>query len=210
MTQSRVRVPPNGEREIVFPHDPSAGPVTHVKNLLLQFSLTNLKAHGHYERYSRLIAPEVLQDLIERLDPGWLPVKYAVTHFEACDGLNLSAEQIDALAQMVGDRIQNTALVSSAKRTRDEAFDVWSAVGSLHRMWSRLYRGGSVQIVKLGPCDQLIARRGYPMNRFRYYRLAQLGVFAAAYAALGTTLTRREVAEVNLVDDEVVFHVGWG
>lgn len=210
MTQSRAPLPPNAEREIVYPHDPSAGPVTHVKNLVLQFSLTQLKAHGHYDNYAQLIAPDVLKDLLGRLDPGWVPVEYALAHFKACDELNLSMAQIDTLAQSVGDRIQSTALVSSAKRTRDEDFDVWQAVGSLHRMWSRLYQGGSVQIVRLGPRDQLIVRRGYPMNSFRYYRLAQLGVFAAAYAALGTTLTRRAVAEVNPAEDEVAFHVGWG
>jgi len=45
---------------------------------------------------------------------------------------------------------------------------------------------------------------------FEYFRQAQLGSFAAAYAALGTQLTRREVVEVDDTHDEVVCHVGWG
>ncbi|HKP64580.1 MAG TPA: hypothetical protein VJV78_47920 [Polyangiales bacterium] len=196
--------------ELVIPHDPHAGPVTSVKNLVLQFSIAQLQAHGHYEAYTKVIDAAVLSDLLARLGPGWVPVKYAIRHFEAVDRLQLSQEQIDQLGKTVGDRIQHTTLVSAAKRSREEGFDVWSSVGQLHRMWSRLYQGGSVQISKIGPTDQLISRRGYPMNRFRYYRLAQLGAFAAAYAALGTELTTREVLEVDTALDEVTFHVGWG
>jgi len=45
-----------------------------------------LKAHGHYETYARLMEPDVLEDLLARLDPGWLPVKYAVTHYKLVTG----------------------------------------------------------------------------------------------------------------------------
>jgi hypothetical protein len=195
--------------EILIPHDLGAGPVTAVKNLVLQFSLTQIKAHGLYDAYVNEIEPRVLEQLLARLDPGWVPVALAFAHFHALDRLNLSLEQIDALAKNVGERIQNTALVSAAKRTRDEDFEIWGEVRSFHRMWSRLYQGGSVQISKLGPREQLIERRGYPMNRFRYYRHAQLGVFAAAYAAFGVDLTRREVREIRPQDDEVAFVLAW-
>lgn len=97
----------------------------------------------------------MLEDILARLDPGWLPVELAVAHYQALDPLNLSLEQIDTLAKNVGERIQNTVLVSAAKRTRDSDFDIWSEAPSFHRMWSRLYQGGSVQIRKLGPRQQL-------------------------------------------------------
>jgi hypothetical protein len=206
---TRLEPNPLQVREIVIPHDPDAGPVTAVKNLLLQFSLAQLKAHGLYDTYAKLIAPEVLTQLLAQLGPGWVPVEFAMAHYEACDRLNLDAQQIDGLGKTVGDRIQNTALISAAKRTRDADFDVWDEVGSLHRMWSRLYQGGSVQISKLGPKDQLIERRGYPMNRFRYYRQAQLGVFTAAYAAFGIELTRREIRDIKASEHEVMFWLSW-
>ena len=195
--------------EIVIPHDLDAGPVTHVKNLVVQFSIAQLQNEGHYDRYAKLMSPAVLSDLLARLGPGWLPVEFAILHFEACDKLELSEEQIDQLARRVGDRIQNAALVSAAKRAREENFDVWDAVGQLHRGWKRLCQGGSIQITKLGPKEQLLSRRGYPMNRFRYYRQAQLGSFAAAYAALGTELIKREVVLVDAANDEVIFHLAW-
>ena len=72
-----------------------------------------------------------------------------------------------------------------------------------------MYQGGSVQISRLGPREQLIERRGYPMNRFRYFRHAQLGVFAAAFGAFGIELTRREVREIRSEDDEVAFFLAW-
>src|SRR5262245_10679392 len=140
MQRDSGRVP---KSEIVIPHDPDAGPVTQVKNLLLQFSITKLQRYGYYDAYTKLISPQALTELHAHLGPGWLPVELAVRHFQACDRLNLTEEQIDELGKTVGERIQHTALVSSAKRERDEDFDVWSAVGQLHRMWTRLYQGGS-------------------------------------------------------------------
>jgi hypothetical protein len=195
------------QREIIIPHDPAAGPVTQVKNLLIQFSLDQLRDGGHYDAYSKLVAPDVLQDLLARLAPGWLPVELAVAHYEACDKLGLDAEQLDRVGRLVGDRIQDATLVSAAKRARERDFDIWSAMSQIHRTWSRLYQGGSVQFVKIGPKDLLLEERGYPMNRCQYFRRGHLGSLAARFAALGTELTRREVLEVEA--DDVVIHLGW-
>ena len=48
--------------EILVPHDPDAGEVTEVRNLLLQSSLAELKANGYYDRYVKCIAPSLLEE----------------------------------------------------------------------------------------------------------------------------------------------------
>jgi hypothetical protein len=196
-------------REIFIPHDPAAGPVTAVKNLLIQSSLAQLKANDHYERYVTMIAPNVLEDLLARMAPSWIPVELAMAHYEACENLNLNIDETAAVGTSVGDHLQNTTLVSRAKKVRAEDFDVWGAYSQMYRMWARLYQGGSVQVVRLGPKTQLIEQRGFPMNRFRYFRQAQVAAFAAAYEALGVELSCVKVERHSPARDEVAFRVAW-
>jgi hypothetical protein len=196
-------------REIFIPHDPAAGPVTALKNLIIQSSLTQLKANGHYERYVSLIAPEVLEELLARMGPGWIPVELAMAHYQACEDLNLNGDETAAVGTSVGDRLQSATLVSRAKKVREDDFDVWGSYTQMYRMWARLYQGGSVQVVKLGPNAQLIEQRGFPMNRFRYFRQAQLAAFVAAYEALGVELSLIKVERYSPARDDVVFRVVW-
>src|SRR6476660_3061698 len=104
-------------REIIIPHDPAAGPVTAVRNFLIQASLAELKANGHYERYARLIAPDVLAELSASLAPGWIPMDLALRHYEACENMKLDATEFAAMGKHVGDRVRD--VVSLAKRGKD-------------------------------------------------------------------------------------------
>jgi hypothetical protein len=76
-------------------------------------------------------------------------------------------------------------------------------------MWPRLYQGGSVQVVKLGPKQQLLDQKGFPMNRFRYFRLAQVKAVAAAYTALGADFSRLELGHYDAGSDEAAYHLSW-
>jgi hypothetical protein len=95
------------------------------------------------------------------------------------------------------------------KEGSGRSFDLWSSVGQLHRMWPRLYQGGSVQVVKLGPKEQLLEQRGFPMNRFRYFRLAQIEALAAAYAALGAHFSRLELESYDELREEATYLLCW-
>jgi hypothetical protein len=210
-THSRPSLePPQGSlgpREIIMPHDPNAGPVTAVRNVVIQSSLKNLQVNGHYERYVSLIAPATLAEL-ERLGPGWVPLALASAHYEACENLMLSPQELAALGSKVGENLQETALVSSAKKVRDADFDVWSAVPALHRMWARLNQGGSVQIVRTGPREKLLEMRGFSLNRFHYYRQAQVWVVAAAESALGPRMAVK-ILSYSKKTHELVLRTNW-
>jgi hypothetical protein len=196
-------------REIVIPHGPASGPVTAVRNIVIQSSLAQLRDAGQYERYVALVPSEVLEELLSRLGPGWIPVELALAHYQACESLSMTDKELAAVGMAVGNRLQDAILVSSSKKVRDEDFDLWSSVRQLHRMWPRLYQGGSVQVVKLGPKEQLLEQRGFPMNRFRYFRLAQIKALAAAYAALGAHFSRLELDHYDPLRDEVAYHLSW-
>jgi hypothetical protein len=121
----------------------------------------------------------------------------------------LSAEDFAMLGQGSGDRIQETVLVSSAKTARADAVDVWSFEAQLHRMWSRVFQGGSVQIVKIGPKAKLIEERGFRITKYQYYRQAHLGALRASHKAIGADITVVRVESYNATRDELVVRVAW-
>jgi hypothetical protein len=196
-------------REIIIPHDRAAGPVTAVRNVILQASLAELKVHGHYDRYTKVIHPGVLEQLLSYLGPGWIPLELALAHYEACEQLRLSADEFAAMGDRVGDRVQETMLVSPAKRVRQSDFDLWLAVPALHRMWRRLFQGGSVQVVKVGPKDQLLEEWGFGLTRYHYYRQGHLAVLRATRSAVGATRTTAAVVSYSAPLDELVVRIGW-
>jgi hypothetical protein len=199
-----------GEREIVIAHDPNAGPVTAVKNVLLQSSLGQLQQNGYYDRYKQLIQPRTLEQLESSLGPGWIPVELADAHYAACDKLNLTNDEILNLGNRVGARVQETALVSAAKTAPTSGFDLWTEhIRPLHRVWGRVYQGGSVQVVKLGERVMQTEFRGFGMSRHRYYRTATLSAMAAAHAAMGARIESMKVISYDAATGEFVVRMGW-
>jgi len=201
---------PSQSREIIVPHDPAAGPVTAVRNVILQASLAQLRERGHYERYTSLVAPDILEQLLAMsIAPGWIPIELALAHYEACDSLMLTREQFAEMGNAVGERVQETVLVSSAKKTRDAEFDPWSVNAPLNRMWARLYQGGSVQVVKAGPRDKLLEQRGFQLSRCHYYRQGQAAALRAIQRAIGAPNVETKVESYSPTRDELVIRVFW-
>jgi hypothetical protein len=196
-------------REVIIPHDAAAGPVTTVRNVVVQFSIAQLKEHGLYERYAQAISPRVLEELLSHLAPGWIPVELVLAHYDACEKLGLSTEELTKLGARTGDRLQETSLVSVAKKVRSPDFDLWSAVGALYRMWARLYQGGSVQIVRLAPKIKVLEQRGFPMNRYAYFRQAQLGAVSSSYTALGARVSSLQLTSYDADKGEAVMRLTW-
>jgi hypothetical protein len=207
--ESAARAQRPETREIVVAHDPGAGPVTAVRNVVLQASLAELRAHGHYERYAQLVAPEVLDELNTNIAPAWVALELALAHYAACDELQLSAEDFEKLGQSVGDRLQSTVLVSSAKKERAEGVDAWKFEAQLHRMWPRIFQGGSIQVVKVGPKAKLLEERAFRLTKYHYYRQAHLAALGASHTAIGVDLATLKVESYDATRDELVVRVAW-
>lgn len=195
--------------EIITPHDPSRGPVTAVRNVVIQSSLAQLRAHGFYERYATLIDRAALELLRSDLGPGWIPIELAMKHYQACEDLRLSIPEIMTVAARVGDRLQETSLVSPAKKLRDASVDLWAEVKALQRFRERLHQGGSGQIVKVGPKEMLVEYRGLVLTQFHYYRNAQVAVLRAAYGSVGARITQLKIVHYSAPRDEVTYRVCW-
>jgi hypothetical protein len=199
----------NDAREILIPHDPASGPVTAVKHLVLQSSLKHLEERGHFERYKALVDPAALERLQSGVASEWTPIAVADAHYAACDNMLLDDEEIANVAQATGDRLQRILLVSATKKAGAAERDVWSLGGQLHRLWGRQYQGGSLQIVKVGEKGKLLELRGLQLNRYRYFRYAQLTVITANYDALGLRSTSARIANYNPSTGELAILITW-
>jgi hypothetical protein len=183
--------------------------VTAVKHLVLQSSLKHLQERGHFERYKALVDPAVLERLQTGVASEWTPIDVADAHYAACDNMLLDDQEIANVGQATGDRLQRILLVSATKKSGAAERDVWSAGGQLHRLWGRNYQGGSLQIVKLGEKEKLLEIRGLQLNRYRYFRCAQLTVMTANYEALGVRSTSARIASYNPSTDELAILMTW-
>ena len=201
--------PANDGREILIRHDLSAGPVTAVKNLVVQTSLKHLQEKGYFERYKVLVDPVVLEQLNSGVASEWTPVEIADGHYAACDKMRLSDEELAKLGQATGERLQRTSLISAKKKDQEPEVDVWSSVGQLHRIWARHYQGGSVQVVKLGAKDMLLEILGFGLNRHRHFRYGQLTVMATTFEALGARSPSASIASYDASGDELAIRITW-
>lgn len=197
------------EREIFIAHLPELQPVTAVKNVLLQVSIAQLKSSGLFEQYEALVDPAVPAQILASLALSWTPIELALAHYGACENMMLRSEQLSGIGGRVGDRLQETSFVSAAKKTQESQVDVWSEVGAMHRMWARQFQGGSVQVAKHGPNDMSLELRGFRLNKFRYYREAQLAAIGAAYRALGVGILPLKIAYYSASRDELAIRIRW-
>lgn len=195
--------------EIRIPHAPHSRPVTAVKNVLLQASLARLKETGLYPRYAANVSPSVPEQIESNLAMSWMPIELAVAHYGACESMVLDTEQVTEVGTGVGERVKETQLVTSSKKTREEDTSNWDNMGSLYRIWARSFQGGSVQIVKLGPKDMLLEQRGFVLTQYRYYRQAQLAVLRSSFEAFGMQITSLKTASYSAARDEVGIRLTW-
>jgi|SoiMethySBSTD1v2_1073268.scaffolds.fasta_scaffold02406_21 hypothetical protein len=195
--------------EILIPHEEEYQPVMAVRNTLLQASLSELRDAGYYERYARNIDPAILRELSSNLAPSWVSIDLADAHYQACDEMSLSTEELHGLGQAVGVRVRQTSIVVADNRTSNAPVDVWTIIGHLHRVWKRVYQGGSVQITRLGPRDELIELRGHTLYRHAYYRFASLAAITAAHEAVGARIELNRIVRYDVMTHEIVYHLAW-
>jgi len=180
--------------EIVVPWSPASEHLTtHVRSTLLSSSIATLKARGHYDRYLALLPEEHHEAVLLTLAPTWLDIEHGMAHYGACEALHLSPEEMLAIGNGVGERIQGTFLGSIARTARGMGADPWLALGRVDQLYGRLLRGGGVRVVKVSPKDARIDIRNLPLLQYTYFRTAFIGVFRAAADLFARKSFTREV-----------------
>jgi len=196
-------------REIIIPHSAPVRAATHVRSTLIQSSIATLRAAGHFDRYASLLAPDVRAPILESIAPAWLPIELGEAHYQACDLLELREEQLVAIGEAVGDRMQGAFMETLTRAGRAMGVTPWLLLKRFDVLWGRLFQGGSIELTKAGPKDLSIEIRGAAVLRFAYFRRAFCGVVRAGYKYVGARAAYVQMARWDPQTLRFVMRAAW-
>lgn len=183
--------------------------VNQVRSTLVQSSLNALRTQGHFARYEANLNSQFRERILGSLGPEWLPLSAAEAHYQACEDLALSPEEIQRMGEDVGDRIQGTFLGTLVRKARVVGLTPWLLLGQFERLWERLMTGGGVALYKSGPKDARVEICGLPLARFAYFRSAFCGVISTGIKLGAGRAVNVRVSGSRDFDQRLVFKAAW-
>lgn len=181
-----------------------------VRSTLIASSLQSLKARGHWERYSELLPAEHHDTIVHCIAGEWFPLAVGFAHYETCDGLGLTIEQQREIGEDVSRRIHETFLGVVLKMAKGVGVTPWMIAPKGNQIHARVFRGGGIQVTKLGPKDVSIEVAKLPLLEIPYFRTAACGIYQSA---IGMFAKR---AHVRLIPNEsrspgslTTLHASW-
>lgn len=166
--------------EVIVPFDEGKDHLaTHLRSTLLTTSLQSLRAHGYYDRYAALLPAQDRDAVLTSVAGVWLPMAVGVAHYKACDALGLAAAEQFAIGREVGDRVQGTLLGLVVRTAKTAGLSPWAGLSNCTRLYLRLFQGGSVRLVKLGPKEARLELVNNPLAASQHYRNGFRGVAVA-------------------------------
>lgn len=169
----------------MLPHAEVITQATHVRSTLLQASLRMVRTMGNFERWYEHVDPLYRAAIVESVAPTWLPIEAGVSHYLACDSFGLDDTSMERIGQNVGEQLQTTLLGVAAKVARSAGLTPEIAASCFGKLWPRLCKGGSFQLLMHGPKDMSIELRSAVMSKARYFRGTYIGNVRAAIKLLG-------------------------
>jgi hypothetical protein len=182
--------------EVVVPFDEGKNRLaTELRSTLLTTSIQSLRARGLYERYAAQLPAQHREAILTSVAGVWLPMAVGVAHYATCDALGLPAGEQFAIGQEVGDRVQGTLLGLVVRTAKTAGLSPWAGLTNCTRLYTRLFQGGSVRLVKLGPKEARLELVNNPLAASPHYRNGFRGVAVAGaelfcQKAYGTELPR--------------------
>ncbi len=183
--------------------------VSQVRSTLIQSSLNALRQQGHFADYEARLDPVHRERVLGSLGPEWLPLEVAEAHYQACDQLGLTPEQVQRMGEDVGDRIQGTFLGTLVRKARMVGLTPWLLLGQFERLWERLMTGGGVALYKVGPKDARVEIYNLPLARFPYFRSAFCGVISTGIRLGAGRAVSVKVSGARDFDQKLVFKAAW-
>jgi hypothetical protein len=142
--------------------------VSEVRSTLIASSLQALKTRDLLDRYTALLPIEHHQTILHCIAGQWFPLAIAFAHYGACDKLGLTLEQQKEIGSDVSRRIHETFLGVVVQMAKGVGVTPWTVLGRGNQLFSRIARGGGLQVTKLGPKDAQI-EIACPCSRCRIF-----------------------------------------
>jgi hypothetical protein len=171
------------QREIVSHFESTSGrSVTQVRGALVVSSLQTLRELNYLDRYLSHLPKHQAEQVLYVLASSWLPVDLALAHYGACEAMDLTTTELEAIGQHVSARIMGTFLGTLMRTSRQVGAGTTPLVPlrQYSRLWERLLVGGGCTVLSSGMKDASIESRGIPMLRYRYFRIAYMGLIRGA------------------------------
>jgi len=182
--------------KVVAEHRSAAGPrVVSVRGSLLASSLETLREFGYFDAYKGRLDPAHQDAVLLCVASSWLPAEVAMAHYAACDALQLSDADLSRLGEAVSARIMGTFLgtMMRTSRTFGAAPSPWVPMKQYGRVCERLMNGGESVVREHGPKDAVIETTGIPMLRYRYFRMAMVGMTRGAAGVFAKSCFAKEL-----------------
>jgi hypothetical protein len=150
--------------------------VTRFRSTWLTSSLRALKGRGRLDEYFSYL-PAEHHEVVKGCVAGvWLPIEVAVAHYDACDRLLLPPSDVVAIGREVHGYAQATVFSLAVKLATGAGASPWTVFSQFRRLWERVWVGGGVGVIKLGPKEARLEVIGWPCSRSFYCRHALRGV----------------------------------
>jgi hypothetical protein len=200
-TLEKVFVPHTGPRATV----PAA---THVRGTVILSSLRGLRSRGYERRYLDELDDATHATVASLTAATWLPIDFAMAHYQACDRLGLDKATIEAMGEEAGRFINQTVLTVVAKLSRESGMTPWFALSHAPKLMGRTWRGSSMAVWQCGPKDARIEWIQQPLSALPYFRIALRPFLGTIVGMFAEKHFMRELPRRSN-DREVSFRASW-
>lgn len=199
---------PDETPKLVVDHSSKFGlELLHVRASLLVSSLQTLREVDLFDRYLTCLPKQHHETVLFALASSWLPRDVAMTHYAACDAMNLDERALIGIAHRVCNRIMGTFVSTLLRGARPSGANVAAiALPAYPRIYDRMLQGGKVLVHMTGPKDAVIETRGIAMFRYRYFRVG----YASLVRGAGLMMTKSfYVRELSASDSATKLALSW-
>jgi hypothetical protein len=171
---------PRGTVLVPFKSSPGEIPPAYeVKSTLLTASVEAVKQRGRFEEYDSRLTPEAREAIHLGVAGRWLSMEIALTHYASLDALAFTDHEIFDNGRVVGTRINNTFLGIVLKLAGTAGTTPWTPLEQTGKLFERVFRGGGLQMMRLGPKEARIDVVALPVMTSSYFRAALRGQVVA-------------------------------
>lgn len=165
---------------VPFPEELAQAPeATRVRSTLLVSSIGALRRRDLLTRWSCELSAEDRASLEDAVAGTWLPISLGLSHYRACDALGLDrSEQAEIGAEVVRE-LQRTFLGTLLRLSAGLGVTPWVGLEKFSQIYVRMFVGGGVRIVRLGPKEARADVVGLPLAAIAYFRNAYRGFIQA-------------------------------
>ena len=179
-----------------------------VRSTWIGASVNTLRRAGLFDAYLQQLPPESHETILTSIAGTWLPISVGLQHYAACDRLGLSTSRVLEIGQLVSMAAQGTMLDFVLRLAKGAGVTPWTIFAQYPRTWSRIFEGGDLAIVKVGPKEARIEFVGCLCARSHYFRVGIRGVVTNMNARF---CTKGYVSEITRLcnDTTIVLRYAW-